>query len=473
MSISRARLQITTRAGSNTRRVFVSYAHRDGPMAQDGDLPEAVYAALVMLAEGERDLGLARERIFFDRSGLSGGEDWAHRIKSEILQADLFLLLVSINALNSDYCMNKELPLAAAAGIPIIPVLLTECLWQGRPVPVAGGERALGSYDAVPKDANANHAPIKSPLWPDRETALTRTMQQIAKALRLHAQGSAEAAAPLVETVGAAQRPPAPPPHLAALPPYLPYLCNQDGAESEFRSFIHTQWEAGKLLLVLIKGSWEDHPEGFWKRLCKRTLHDFCETQRLSVLDPKPLRLPQAMDGTKLRPSLAEDVRAALSEALCGNMSRLKSGAEMAQALAMQSVLPLYATLPVQADEGNIALLGELVQLLESAPARSSLDHLVLAIQVTDELLWADGLLRQRLRLEQYRRTQVVELRQLEALQAEDVRLWHANYELVEYGIDLPDLHAALFTQQQALRMRRFDRAVRPLLPLSTSIGSR
>ncbi|MBL8343653.1 MAG: toll/interleukin-1 receptor domain-containing protein [Rubrivivax sp.] len=462
MSAPRGKIQLLSNQSGGTRRVFISYAHADGPKADDGDLPRAVYEAVCMLADNRPELGLARERIFFDRTGLLAGDAWEDKIRSEIQHADVFLLLMSIRTMNSSFCMDKELQWAAASGAAIVPVLMSQCLWDNRPVNLPAGTRTLGSFNAIPKDANNDLVPIKDRRWDDRDAALTRLAQQLAAAMAHEAHPPAEQDRAAVQA-GPRTSPSAP--HGPRLPLNLPLLCNQFDAESDFRHFVLNDWEPGKLLLVFVRGGYEDHPEGFWERLCERELAHSCETQGLTVRPPKRLRLPNAMNGNKLRASLADDVRAALSEALTGNMFRLKTPAEIVDALPAQAVQPLLATLPSQPDAGNAALLRELLAWFDAAPRRAPLDRLVLAVLVSDPQLCADPGLVPRFGLEGAQRVQALCLHELEALSAADVRDWHANYEL-ESLAELPRLTQALFGERAELRMRPFDRAARQLLGL-------
>jgi TIR domain len=461
-------------AAAGTRRVFVSYSHRDGPMAGDGDLPGAVVRALHALAEDQPELGLSPDRIFFDRAALMAGDDWNDAILSEIQRTDVFLLLVSFNSVTSRFCIKEELSAAVRHGVPvIIPVLLSECTWSGHLIVGDTRGRNLGALGAVPKDENGNFAPIKSPAWPDRETALTRTVQQIARRLtrdsQLPAAAVTRAAAPAPAAAAVPLQAPAPalPPATPAkaLPPFLPFLCNQDRAVGSFNQGI-AAWETSTALLVLVKGLWDDDTEGFLGRLWAKNLHDFCTTQATAVLEPRPLSLPQAMDGARARKGVETEVRAALSEALFNNLFRIKSGAQVAEALAaLPGVLPLLATLPMQSDDANVAVLRALLDLVEDVPVRTPLDRLVIAVQVADPALIAEPSLRKRLRLERRRRVQVVELAALEPVDREDVRLWHSAQQLGS-RVDQVRLLSTLFAGSAELRMRPFDHSVRPLLGL-------
>lgn len=58
------------------------------------------------------------------------GDDWRRDIHAAIGRARLAVCLVTGDFLNSRFIMDEELPALRAAGVPIVPVLVHECLWQ-------------------------------------------------------------------------------------------------------------------------------------------------------------------------------------------------------------------------------------------------------------------------------------------------------------------------------------------------------
>ena len=100
------------------RHVFVSYARADLQAAKL--FMDKLYA----LAASDKRLRLSKERIFFDQDRLKAGDEFGPVIESQLLLADVFLLLVSDKSLTSPYCLNKELAIAVAQGARIVPVLL-------------------------------------------------------------------------------------------------------------------------------------------------------------------------------------------------------------------------------------------------------------------------------------------------------------------------------------------------------------
>ena len=106
-------------APSRPVKVFISYAH------EDGELREKLEAQLAIL----RRQGLIE--IWQDRQ-IGAGAEWAGSIHNELETADLILLLVSADFLNSDYIFDVELrraiDLHEAGTARVIPIILRPCL---------------------------------------------------------------------------------------------------------------------------------------------------------------------------------------------------------------------------------------------------------------------------------------------------------------------------------------------------------
>lgn len=67
------------------------------------------------------------------------GTNWAESIDTHLNQADLILLLISPDFLNSDYCygveMTRALQRQESNEARVIPVLLRASLWKKHPLP--------------------------------------------------------------------------------------------------------------------------------------------------------------------------------------------------------------------------------------------------------------------------------------------------------------------------------------------------
>lgn len=145
---------------SHALKVFVSYSH------VDEGLKDAVLRHLKPL---ER-MNLITE--WHDRK-LLAGDVWADEISKNLEEADIVLLLVSIDFINSKYCYDVELDRAlerhAEGTCRVVPIILRGCLWQHTP---------FSKLQALPSDGK----PAAS--WPDLDEALAT----VAEALRSMAE---------------------------------------------------------------------------------------------------------------------------------------------------------------------------------------------------------------------------------------------------------------------------------------------
>lgn len=118
-------------------KAFISYSHKDVAAL------ERLHAHLAMLRRDD----LIQQ--WFDRDILAGGI-----VDSEIDErlegSDLFLLLVSPDFLNSDYCYNREMTRALErhhdGSARVVPIVIEPCEWKASP---------LGRLKAVPRDGLA------------------------------------------------------------------------------------------------------------------------------------------------------------------------------------------------------------------------------------------------------------------------------------------------------------------------------
>jgi len=102
-------------------RIFIAYAREDDPSREK---------LRKQLSALERR---GHFHIFWDGL-IQPGERWDDRLKTELHRADIFLLLVSEDFLDSDYVHEVELPkalqLRAQGKAEVLPVILRRCLWQ-------------------------------------------------------------------------------------------------------------------------------------------------------------------------------------------------------------------------------------------------------------------------------------------------------------------------------------------------------
>jgi hypothetical protein len=99
---------------------------------------------------------------------IQAGQSLNHEIIIQLNSADIILILVSIDYLNSYYCIEIEMEKAmerhAAGTARVIPVILRSCMWQHMP---------FSKLKALPKDAKAVHT------WNDRDEALVSVAEDL------------------------------------------------------------------------------------------------------------------------------------------------------------------------------------------------------------------------------------------------------------------------------------------------------
>lgn len=108
----------------NTLKVFISYSKKD--IAYKGELETHLTA-------------LRREGLISSWSDceLLPGEDWDIRIKRELQEAHIILLLVSSDYLATDYIWTVELEQALIrhekGEVDVVPIILRPCMWESAP----------------------------------------------------------------------------------------------------------------------------------------------------------------------------------------------------------------------------------------------------------------------------------------------------------------------------------------------------
>ncbi len=80
-------------------KMFLSYAHKDV------DLKDELDVSLIALKRDER------VSIWQDTDNIHGGDQWNEKIEEGLQNADIVLLLVSPDFIDSEYIWNKELPI--------------------------------------------------------------------------------------------------------------------------------------------------------------------------------------------------------------------------------------------------------------------------------------------------------------------------------------------------------------------------
>ena len=120
---------------------FISYAHADEKL-------EDRFLVHLAALKRERLIGVWHDRM------LQPGDHLDRAIEAELAAADLVILLVSPDFINSDYCTEKEMQRAFARAkegrCKVVPVILKPSLWRDIPIDDEGGR--LGDFVALPHD---------------------------------------------------------------------------------------------------------------------------------------------------------------------------------------------------------------------------------------------------------------------------------------------------------------------------------
>lgn len=151
-------------------KIFFCYAHED----------EALLNKLKAQLRPLQRQGLLD--VWYDRD-ISAGTDWEQQIKEQLNTAQIILLLVSPDFMDSDYINDVELKRAIErherGEAHVIPVILRHVYWQGEP---------LGKLQALPTDGK----PVIDRSWHSLDEAFLNVAQGIQKAIiKLEASVSA------------------------------------------------------------------------------------------------------------------------------------------------------------------------------------------------------------------------------------------------------------------------------------------
>src|SRR5229473_2279522 len=115
-------------------KVFCCYAHEDEPLLK---------RLKTYLTPMQRQ-GLIHN--WHDRD-ISAGTEWEEAIKEQLNTAQIILLLVSPDFMDSEYCysieMKRALERREQGEVEVIPIILRHVYWQGEP---------LGKLQALPAD---------------------------------------------------------------------------------------------------------------------------------------------------------------------------------------------------------------------------------------------------------------------------------------------------------------------------------
>ncbi|HEY8612459.1 MAG TPA: toll/interleukin-1 receptor domain-containing protein [Roseomonas sp.] len=135
--------------------VFISYSHQD----------EAVTSELIKHLSPLKRLNIIAD--WHDRK-IEPGDKWEKAISENLKKADIVVLIVSIDFINSRYCYDIEMETAldrvAAGEAVMIPVIARNCLWKNA---------KFSHLQALPTDGKAIAT------WNDQDEALTKVVEGI------------------------------------------------------------------------------------------------------------------------------------------------------------------------------------------------------------------------------------------------------------------------------------------------------
>jgi len=439
--------------GSSARRrnIFISYSHDDFGHAVE--LLDALKNALAT----RPDLPFRASDIYFDDDRMSAGDRWVQDIHTHLHRSALLVALVSTPYLRSEYCIPYEVDVARSLGMGVIPVILSPCSWEERPIGHGEDQVMLGRLHAIPRKSNRAH-PVVS--WRPRAKAWTQVAEEVLRKIADLGRLPASGPRAVVE------------PHVPPLLPIHRFACNQK-AQHELAEDLLKDW-AGGASLVILKGLADDQAAGFARWLQLERLAKFRSFRHGDGLLPiRPFEMPMdAVLDSISDPDLEQVILAVLSKALSsdGNPDLLLTPASLGAFLSRQhGVRPLLWTLP-HAPVGRISnSFRILVQILEKCPPDAPLGRLLFCFILEEGIRneWAD--LGEAFGKRSGPRMRVVNLPPLEAFGVGDVAKWcHEKRSDAGAAIDEAALRAVLFDEsRQSVRFSRFESALRELRLIS------
>ena len=141
--------------------IFIAYSHKD--VEYKDELKKFLYPHI---------RGRQEQVNLWDNFSLEPGEDWDNSIQKQLESADIILLLVSVDALNSDYFYNREAQIALERHNKkeaiAIPIILRRCGWVKTPIK---------DLEVLPEKG----LPIAE--WPNRDHAWDDTVSKLGKVI--------------------------------------------------------------------------------------------------------------------------------------------------------------------------------------------------------------------------------------------------------------------------------------------------
>lgn len=432
-------------------RIFVSYAHLDEKKKSEAVAGFGYPRAFIKYLRVSLKPLFGQERpedyVFFDLNRLASEPAWGPAIENALNECELFIFLVSVNSLDSTYCMQKELSTAVKRGIPIIPVLLTPIDgWREHVVadPDHPGHppRRLGDHHSggLPKDGAGNLLPVSQ--WKhDEELAWNSVCADIVTFIKAglkssnvpRTQGVSHSFAPSGKALVASE--------------LLPYFCDQGGLISHCKMSL-TPWgkDDRNTLFLFLKGGDEDGMDRFARRMLREVIQPRLPAHLSGLVPQRTLVWPH------FNPRKRQEAEIQMADALLQALGLSPESAydgHAAEVLRMHldarpDVPIVHLFLPENADSHK-AGLSALLDLIESACLLRGRLILLLFIQDIAPLI-ARPNLASAWGLNKLKRSVVVEPPALGPVTGSDVKQWHETQEIEQhFGIRLSELKARLF----------------------------
>jgi len=123
-------------------KIFISYAH------EDIDFLKALVKRL-------KPLKRAKQIKLWDDGSLMPGEEWDESVKGHLAAADIIIILLSVDFIDSDYIFDEELPRIIErrkkGEIKLIPIIARGVNLEGT---------GIGQYQCLPQDEKRNLKPL-------------------------------------------------------------------------------------------------------------------------------------------------------------------------------------------------------------------------------------------------------------------------------------------------------------------------
>lgn len=228
-------------------------------------------------------LRLAGTIIDWHERRIDAGKEWQEEIDKHLRTADIILLLITAEFLNSTYQRDGEMQLIIqryeAREVKVVPVILRACDWEGMPF---GPNRTLGDLKALPNRTQ--------PVISSNRTDPDEAFSVIAKAIK-------EMVDTTRTTRGSTLQTPIPDTN------FLPYLCDRDDQERDLLRSIKA-WEKNEdlkgPLVCIVHGNDDECHLMFERRLRDITLpRHFGQKTDVVAIEDFPLNLPRHYQSDK------------------------------------------------------------------------------------------------------------------------------------------------------------------------------